>query len=308
MVRNAALRVLIGGLAAVLAVVVAVVLAAVILAVGERPALAGGEPRPVREAGRVDGGNGAPRAGAGHRAAEAGRAPGGDGARVIVGGLVAPPGKFPWAVRLAMGCGGALVAPRVVLTAGHCVDGTGANNRIEVTAGATDLESRHARTARSVSVIRAAGFQDETRGDDWAVIRLDRVLPLPLLPLADGTVGDGRFVVMGWGQTREDSVQQERKLHYATVRTIADAPCAAAYRKAGVQLVADEQICAGSKGVDTCQGDSGGPMVGRGPHGEWVQVGITSWGLGCARDGYPGVYTQLSTFRPAIEAAIRKLG
>ena len=284
-----------------LAVVVAVVLAAVMLAVGDRPALAGGEPSPAREAA------GAAEVGGRRGADEARGRSGAAGARDIVGGLVAPQGKFPWAVRLAMGCGGALIAPRVVLTAGHCVEGSGANNRIEVTAGVADLASRGARTARSVSVIRAAGFQDETRGDDWAVIRLDRTLRLPTLPLADGTADEGRFVVMGWGQTREDSLQQENKLHYATVHTVPDARCAAAYKKAGVQLVADEQLCAGAKGVDTCQGDSGGPMVGRGRHGEWVQIGITSWGLGCARDGYPGVYTQLSTFRPAIEAAVRKL-
>ncbi|WP_213011408.1 trypsin-like serine protease, partial [Paractinoplanes toevensis] len=59
--------------------------------------------------------------------------------------------------------------------------------------------------------------------------------------------------------------------------------------------------------VDTCQGDSGGPMVGRDAHGDWVQVGIVSWGLGCARDGYPGVYTQISTFRAAIRNATHKL-
>ena len=285
MVRNAALRVLIGGLAAVVAAIVAVV-----LAMDHRPAVASSSGSAAAPRTFVAGGDGA------------------SPARDIVGGLVAPQGKFPWAVRLAMGCGGALVAPQIVLIAGHCIDRTGANNGIVVTAGVSDLKSRGARTARSVSVIRAAGFVDETRGDDWAVIRIDRPLHLPTLPLAEGTTGEGRFVVMGWGQTREDSLQQENKLHYATVHTVPDVQCATAYKKAGVQLVADEQLCAGGKGVDTCQGDSGGPMVGRGPHGQWVQVGITSWGLGCARDGYPGVYTQLSTFRPAINAAIRRLG
>ena len=226
----------------------------------------------------------------------------------VVGGAVAPEGRFPWMVRLSMGCGGALTAPRVVLTAGHCVDGSGPTDSIEVTAGVSDLESPHALTARSVSVIRAPGFQNETRGDDWAVIRLDHPLDLPTLPLARETPDHGDFTVMGWGQIREDSMHQERRLHYATVSAVPDDTCAAAYRKAGVKLVAEQSICAGRRGVDTCQGDSGGPMVGRDATGGWVQVGIVSWGLGCARPGYPGVYLQISAFRTAIRKATRTLG
>jgi secreted trypsin-like serine protease len=228
--------------------------------------------------------------------------------REVVGGVIAPPGKFPWMVRLSMGCGGALTAPRVVLTAGHCVDGTGPDKGIKVVAGTVDLKSPKALTASSVEVIRASGFRDETRGDDWAVIRLDHPLDLPTLPLVKTADERGDFVVMGWGQTREDSMKQERRLHYATVPTVPDDKCAAEYQRAGVKLVASESICAGKRGVDTCQGDSGGPMVGRDAHGDWVQVGIVSWGLGCARDGYPGVYTQISSFRDDIRKATRKLG
>ncbi|WIM95900.1 serine protease [Actinoplanes oblitus] len=226
----------------------------------------------------------------------------------VVGGNVAKAGEFPWVVRLSMGCGGALTAPRVVLTAGHCVDGTGPARNITVTAGVTDLKARNAVTAHSLEVIRAPGFQTETRGDDWAVIKLDRVLTLPTLALVpDASSDHGDVTVMGWGQTREGSLRQERKLHYATVPTIPDAACAKSYLAAKVTLVTTDSICAGRHGVDTCQGDSGGPMVRRGRDGRWAQVGIVSWGLGCARDAYPGVYTQISRFRTAILAATRKL-
>ena len=226
----------------------------------------------------------------------------------VVGGDLVPDGRFPWMVRLSMGCGGALTAPRVVLTAGHCVDGSGPDNGIRVTAGVTDLKSTAAITARSVQVIRAPGFSDETRGDDWAVIQLDRALDLPTLTLTRGPAGDrGRFTIMGWGQISEAALRQQTQLRYASVPIVPDRTCAAEYAKAGVQLVAEEQICAGGHGVDTCQGDSGGPMVRRNSRGEWLQVGIVSWGLGCARPGYPGVYSQISTFRPAIRAATRKL-
>ena len=224
----------------------------------------------------------------------------------IVGGDLVPDARFPWMVRLSMGCGGALTAPRVVLTAGHCVTGSGPDTSIEVTAGVTDLKAAGAVTARSVKVFRPTGFHGETSGDDWAVVQLDRALDLPTLPLTSG--GDrGLFTIMGWGQTKETSLRQQTKLRYATVPLVPDALCASEYAPLGVELVPDDQLCAGGQNVDTCQGDSGGPMVRKDGYGEWVQVGIVSWGLGCGRTGYPGVYSQISTFRAKIRAAADKL-
>jgi secreted trypsin-like serine protease len=237
------------------------------------------------------------------RGADSGRIP------EVVGGGLAAQGRFPWTVRLSMGCGGTLTAPDVVLTAAHCVTGSGPDRSITVTAGAVDLHSSKAITVGSVRVVQAPGFHDETRGDDWALVKLERRLALPVLRLTRGAGNDtGTFTVMGWGQTSETAVEQQRRLRFAEVSVVSDRTCAEAYGPAGVRLVTSESICAGRRGVDTCQGDSGGPMVRRDSGGNWVQVGIVSWGLGCARAGYPGVYTQISTFRTAIREATRKLG
>jgi secreted trypsin-like serine protease len=228
--------------------------------------------------------------------------------REVVGGNLAPPGRFPWMVRLSMGCGGVLTAPDVVLTAGHCVTGSGKDDTIAVTAGATDLKSESAIKARSVAVYRAARFQDETRGNDWALVKLDHKLDLPVLGLSRGGADEtGPLTILGWGQTSEKSTHQQNRLRYATVSIVGDKECARAYRKVGVKLVENEALCAAGRGVDTCQGDSGGPLIHETANHRFVQVGVVSFGLGCARNNYPGVYTQISAFRARIRDAIRKL-
>ena len=81
-----------------------------------------------------------------------------------------------------------------------------------------------------------------------------------------------------------------------------DATCKDAYPN----LVEGEELCAGklaTGGIDSCQGDSGGPMFRKDDAGELVQVGIVSWGEGCARPGKPGVYTEVSAFAADIKKA-----
>jgi len=67
---------------------------------------------------------------------------------------------------------------------------------------------------------------------------------------------------------------------------VSDARCAKVY---GNSLDAASMVCAGASGIDSCQGDSGGPLFGR-EAGTPVQVGIVSWGNGCAKKPFPGVW------------------
>lgn len=66
----------------------------------------------------------------GTTAGQAVAAPPGDVQPYVVGGTRAAQGEFPWMVRLSMGCGGAMYTQQLVLTAGHCVSGTGPNTSI----------------------------------------------------------------------------------------------------------------------------------------------------------------------------------
>ena len=234
-----------------------------------------------------------------------GLAPSAAAAPSVVGGTRAAQGEFPFMVRLSMGCGGALYSSRLVLTAAHCVGGTGTNTSITATLGVVDLQSSSRIQVRSNYVYRAPGYNGN--GKDWALIRLATpVTGLGTLPIATSTTyNSGTFTVAGWGAAREGGGQQ-RYLLKAQVPFVSDASCQQSYP----DLIPNDEICAGfaAGGVDTCQGDSGGPMFRRDAGNAWIQVGIVSWGNGCARPNYPGVYSQVSTFASGIASAAASLG
>ena len=62
------------------------------------------------------------------------------------------------------------------------------------------------------------------------------------------------------------------------------------------------QLCAGVSGggKDTCQGDSGGPLMMFTSSNQWVLIGLTSNGIGCAEALYSGVYTRVAAFQDWI--------
>jgi secreted trypsin-like serine protease len=219
----------------------------------------------------------------------------------IVGGTAAAQGEFPWMVHYdyhgQWTCGGAFLRADLILTAAHCLEGSGADTDIVVEYGDVRLGSGN--TIRSTEV-----YDRGDTGTDWGLIKLESKVPgATLLPIVGNTSYDrGTFTVMGWGRTSEGGSGSDRLLK-VNVPFISDSTCAA-YGGLYDDLNPATELCAGydAGGKDSCQGDSGGPMVKKLAGGTFVQAGIVSWGDGCARADAPGVYTQVSHFASAIYA------
>nr|XP_028569346.1 transmembrane protease serine 9 isoform X5 [Podarcis muralis] len=103
-----------------------------------------------------------------------------------------------------------------------------------------------------------------------------------------------RCVITGWGSTKEGGLMA-RQLQKAAVNLIAEQDCRRFYP---VQI-SSRMVCAGfpQGSVDSCSGDAGGPLACKEASGRWFLAGITSWGYGCARPYFPGVYARVTAVR-----------
>lgn len=231
----------------------------------------------------------------------------------IVGGVKSDPQARPWQVALfhleknktqkSYLCGGTILNNRWILTAAHCLKTTAAES-IEVLVGTQTLVSGGSRI-KVEKIIIHPDYRSNTKDSDIALVKLTSFVQIPRIEIINPSdelnysPAGAAVTVVGWGRTLSDTADDlPKELREVTVPLVESKTCYDRYKKAGIDI-SDNMLCAGFKvgGKDSCGGDSGGPLIVKSDVDNKVfQVGIVSWGIGCAQPENYGVYTRVSKF------------
>jgi secreted trypsin-like serine protease len=220
----------------------------------------------------------------------------------VVGGTTVPVGEYP-DVALVVApmalCTGTLIAPDVVLTAGHCID----TNPKEVLIGSVDYTQQ---TGEVIPVKSATAYPSWDSQFDVGVLVLDHDSKAKPRPIAAACTAKQLAVganvkLVGFGLTTAAGNGDNTKLHQATLvvsdpSCTSDPSCAAA-------VAPNAEFIAGGEGKDSCFGDSGGPI-----YLDNALIGVVSRGIGTNAKpcGGGGVYVRADRVVEWIEKTTGK--
>ena len=207
------------------------------------------------------------------------------------------------------GCGGTLISNCHVLTAAHCVadQREGLPHALYINAY-KPYEGNSGQPYHFTSVDHVTihpDYDDATNVHDVALLTLskcidqhshshyflDHLMKLANDDYMEKMIRDNDLLhVSGFGRETEGG-------GYSTVLNVVKVPFISYLNCTNnfYAQVKEDMVCAGfpEGGFDACQGDSGGPMYVEDGDDQY-QIGIVSWGSGCARKDKPGVYSSVS--------------
>ena len=224
----------------------------------------------------------------------------------IINGFEAPKHGYPFVVSLqdtnGHFCGGSLIAKHAVLTAAHCQGGD-----YEIALGLHDVSGGGGQVIKVDREVPHRKYDDATADNDFMLVFLKEPAELKkkkvgLIKLNNNSSlpgVDDSVKAMGWGVTDTNIGSLSDILMEVDVNVISNKKCDSSSDENDSYKgqITDSMICAVGKREDACQGDSGGPLVlglDDAHGGEYMLVGVVSWGIGCADPNFPGVYSRVS--------------
>jgi secreted trypsin-like serine protease len=231
----------------------------------------------------------------------------------IVGGRAGSITEFPFLSFIearegehGFACTGSVVAPRVILTAAHCVDDldhgglTPAKNYALATGVTSTAEAKPENIFRVTEAHVFPGFDPGTLHGDAAILILDRPTSAPLLALAGEAdvalyAGGTSVELAGWGLTGANAKEEPEGLRTTSMVVQSPSVCRAKTHGYFSPFSASAQMCTldlPSKKSGGCFGDSGGPTIGHRPDGTLVELGIISTGGDSCSTKRPNVMTR----------------
>lgn len=206
----------------------------------------------------------------------------------------------------AIGCTGTVVAPRVVLTAGHCVEPKNIVVKTEnfrVVAGTVNFKSPNRQLLKDIVRTKTYQYREGRFFGDVAVLELSEPIAVPSMRIAARNFWSGPTPaeMAGWGQTYIGQQKATALLHRGGTVIRPQRRCA----QEGVE---PRLICtSGAPGLRTsaCYGDSGGPLLVRQPWDRRLVVaGVLSGGSGCDRRAGVNYYTPSYRFGHWLEKRV----
>lgn len=209
----------------------------------------------------------------------------------IIGGTNAREARYPYMATLLdiygmHSCGGTLVAPDMILTAGHCQK---AIRRVQVGRWNREDPSEDFEDIAVVSpeFIHPLYSDGDSYPNDYMLLKLVRKSTKPYIRLNfNSSVPTGQNVdevtVIGFGNTVPGVSSLSDILQEVDLTYVPNAVCELSKDQVDnleyAGKITTNMICAQDNGQDSCQGDSGGPLIVKGGTAESdVLVGITSW-------------------------------
>uniref|UniRef100_A0A3P9HP90 Peptidase S1 domain-containing protein n=1 Tax=Oryzias latipes TaxID=8090 RepID=A0A3P9HP90_ORYLA len=157
-------------------------------------------------------------------------------------------------------------------------------------------------------IIVHPNYDSRTNNNDLTLLKLaspvtfnDYIRPVCLAAAGSDFPGGTSSWVTGFGTLSSGGQGPlASTLQEVNIPIVSNTQCNSAYGG-----ITNQMICAGltTGGLDSCQGDSGGPLVIKNST-RWVQAGVVSFGEGCAKPDFPGVYARVSEFQSWISSQV----